>query len=45
MTSLRLRMTQNYTNITILFYKTKIFIIKLADILYLIGADHSTTGN
>src|SRR5437588_9529903 len=44
MASLRLRMTQSYANVAVLFYGAGIFVIGLAGILYLIGAGHSATG-
>src|SRR5437016_2116469 len=44
MASLRLRMTQSYANLAVLFYGAGIFVIGLAGILWLIGAGHSATG-
>src|SRR5437660_791946 len=44
MATLRLRMTQSYANVAVLFYGAGIFVIGLAGILYLIGAGHSATG-
>src|SRR5881227_4486336 len=44
MASMRLRMTQSYANVAVLFYGAGIFVIGLAGILYLIGAGHSATG-
>src|SRR5213595_1252199 len=41
---LRLRMTQNYANVAVVFYGAAIFVIGLAGILWLIGAGHSATG-
>src|SRR5438128_4522843 len=39
----RLRMTQNYVNIAVVFYGAAIFVIGLAGILWLIGDGHSAT--
>src|SRR3954465_14332029 len=44
MSMLRLRMTQNYANVAVVFYAPGIFVIGLAGILWLIGSGHSTTG-
>src|ERR671937_494394 len=44
MSMLRLRMTQSYANVAVLFYGAAIFIIGLAGILWLIGDGHSATG-
>jgi glutamate:GABA antiporter len=44
MSSLRLRMTQSYANIAVVFYGAAIFVIGLAGILWLIGSGHSATG-
>ncbi|TML02737.1 MAG: amino acid permease, partial [Actinobacteria bacterium] len=44
MASMRLRMTQSYANVAVLFYGAGIFVIGLAGILYLIGSGHSATG-
>src|SRR5438309_651327 len=44
MATLRLRMTQSYANVAVLFYGAGIFVIGLAGILYLIGSGHSATG-
>src|ERR671938_588404 len=41
---LRLRMTQNYANVAVIFYGAAIFVIGLAGILWLIGDGHSATG-
>src|ERR687885_789116 len=41
---LRLRMTQNYANVAVVFYSAAIFVIGLAGILWLIGDGHSATG-
>src|SRR5437016_11903472 len=41
---LRLRMTQNYANVAVVFYGAAIFVIGLAGILWLIGNGHSATG-
>src|SRR5437588_11722704 len=41
---LRLRMTQNYANVAVIFYGAAIFVIGLAGILWLIGNGHSATG-
>src|SRR5919199_322879 len=40
----RLRMTQNYANVAVIFYGAAIFVIGLAGILWLIGDGHSATG-
>jgi glutamate:GABA antiporter len=45
MSMLRLRMTQTYANIAVVFYGGAIFVIGLAGILWLIGDGHSATGN
>src|SRR5438552_5999013 len=44
MASMRLRMTQSYANVAVLFYGAGIFVIGLAGILYLVGSGHSATG-
>jgi glutamate:GABA antiporter len=44
MSLLRLRMTQSYANIAVVFYGGAIFVIGLAGILWLIGDGHSATG-
>src|ERR687887_2187588 len=44
MSMLRLRMTQSYANLAVVFYGAGIFVIGLAGILWLIGAGHSATG-
>src|SRR5438128_4441254 len=44
MSMLRLRMTQSYANLAVLFYGAGIFVIGLAGILWLIGSGHSATG-
>src|ERR687883_301653 len=44
MSLLRLRMTQSYANVAVLFYGAGIFVIGLAGILWLIGSGHSATG-
>src|SRR5438876_11276759 len=44
MASLRLRMTQSYANVAVLFYGAGVFVIGLAGILWLIGDGHSATG-
>src|SRR3989440_7077152 len=41
---LSLRMTQNYANVAVVFYGAAIFVIGLADVLWLIGDGHSATG-
>src|SRR5438270_472912 len=41
---LRLRMTQNYANLAVVFYGAAIFVIGLAGVLWLIGDGHSATG-
>src|SRR5918911_1737341 len=41
---LRLRMTQNYANVAVIFYGAAIFVIGLAGILWLVGDGHSATG-
>src|ERR1043166_8051891 len=41
---MRLRMTQNYANLAVIFYGAAIFVIGLAGILWLIGDGHSVTG-
>ena len=41
---LRLRMTQNYANLAVIFYGAAIFVIGLSGILWLIGTGHSATG-
>src|SRR2546427_8126569 len=40
---MRLRMTQNYANVAVIFYGAAIFVIGLAGILWLIGDGHSAT--
>ncbi len=44
MSMLRLRMTQSYANVAVVFYGGAIFVIGLAGILWLIGSGHSATG-
>jgi amino acid transporter len=44
MSMLRLRMTQSYANLAVVFYGAAIFVIGLAGILWLIGDGHSATG-
>src|SRR5438477_10212134 len=44
MSMLRLRMTQTYANVAVVFYGAGIFVIGLAGILWLIGDGHSATG-
>jgi amino acid transporter len=44
MSMLRLRMTQSYANVAVVFYGAAIFVIGLAGILWLIGSGHSSTG-
>jgi amino acid transporter len=44
MSTLRLRMTQSYANVAVVFYGAAIFVIGLAGILWLIGDGHSATG-
>jgi amino acid transporter len=44
MSMLRLRMTQSYANVAVVFYGAAIFVIGLAGILWLIGDGHSATG-
>src|SRR2546428_37231 len=44
MSMLRLRMTQSYANVAVVFYGAGIFVIGLAGILWLIGDGHSATG-
>jgi amino acid transporter len=41
--AMRLRMTQNYANVAVLFYGAAIFVIGLAGILWLVGSGHSAT--
>src|SRR5947199_4184102 len=41
---LRLRMTQNYANVAVIFYGAAIFVIGLAGVLFLVGSGHSATG-
>jgi glutamate:GABA antiporter len=41
---MRLRMTQNYANLAVIFYGAAIFVIGLAGVLWLIGDGHSATG-
>src|SRR5438876_1627711 len=41
---MRLRMTQNYANVAVIFYGAAIFVIGLAGILWLVGDGHSATG-
>jgi amino acid permease len=44
MSALRLRMTQSYANVAVVFYGAAIFVIGLAGVLWLIGDGHSATG-
>src|SRR5712692_11791753 len=44
MATLRLRMTQSYANLAVVFYGAAIFVIGLGGILWLIGDGHSATG-
>jgi glutamate:GABA antiporter len=44
MSTLRLRMTQSYANVAVVFYGAGIFVIGLAGVLWLIGSGHSATG-
>src|SRR3954467_429583 len=44
MSMLRLRMTQSYANLAVLFYGAAIFVIGLAGVLFLVGSGHSATG-
>jgi amino acid transporter len=44
MACLRLRMTQSYANVAVVFYGAAIFVIGLAGILWVIGNGHSATG-
>jgi amino acid transporter len=44
MATLRLRMTQSYANVAVVFYGAGIFVIGLAGVLWLIGSGHSATG-
>jgi amino acid transporter len=44
MSTLRLRMTQSYANVAVVFYGAAIFVIGLAGILWLIGSGRSATG-
>src|SRR2546423_4438291 len=44
MSMLRLRMTQSYANLAVVFYGAAIFVIGLAGILWLGGDGHSATG-
>jgi glutamate:GABA antiporter len=44
MSMLRLRMTQSYANLAVVFYGAAIFVIGLGGILWLIGDGHSATG-
>src|SRR4029453_9256745 len=41
--TLRLRMTQNYANVAVMFYGGAIFVIGLAGVLWLLGHAHSPT--
>src|SRR5207244_3802743 len=44
MASMRLRMTQSYANVAVLFYGTGIFVIGLAGVRCLMGSGQSATG-
>jgi amino acid transporter len=44
MSVVRLRFTQSYVNVAVVFYGAAIFVIGLAGILWLIGSGHSATG-
>ena len=44
MAAMRLRMTQNYANVAVVFYGAAVFVIGLAGILWVIGSGHSQTG-
>jgi glutamate:GABA antiporter len=44
MATLRLRMTQSYANVAVVFYGAGIFVIGLAGVLWLVGSGHSATG-
>src|SRR6266480_2539454 len=44
MATLRLRMTQSYANVAVVFYGAGIFVVGLAGILWLVGSGHSATG-
>jgi amino acid transporter len=44
MAMLRLRMTQSYANVAVVFYGAGIFVIGLAGILWLVGSGSSATG-
>jgi amino acid transporter len=43
MSILRLRFTQSYVNVAVVFYGAAVFVIGLAGILWLIGSGHSAT--
>jgi len=43
MSMLRLRMTQNYANVAVLFYAAAIFVIGLAGVLWAVGSGHAAT--
>jgi glutamate:GABA antiporter len=44
MSMLRLRMTQSYANLAVVFYGAAVFVIGLAGVLWVIGSGHSATG-
>jgi len=44
MSALRLRMTQTYANVAVVFYGAAIFVIGLAGVLWAVGSGHSATG-
>ncbi len=44
MSLLRLRFTQSYVNVVVLFYGAAVFVIGLAGILWLVGSGHPATG-
>ena len=44
MSILRLRFTQSYVNVAVVFYGAAVFVIGLAGILFLIGNGHAATG-
>jgi glutamate:GABA antiporter len=43
MSVIRLRMTQNYANVAVVFYGAAIFVIGLSGILWVIGSGHAAT--
>jgi amino acid transporter len=44
MSLLRLRLTQSYANVAVVFYGAAIFVIGLAGVLWAVGAGHAATG-